>query len=408
MKVLDKIYLMSPQKFSRTKTLNYYRITLALFFFIQGIVFASWASRIPDIRDALNMNEAMLGSLLFCIPTGQLLTMVATGWAVGRFGSRAMLVLSTFIYPLILVLISTSTTITQLALWMVLFGATANLANIAVNTQAISIQNLYHRRSIVATFHGIWSMAGLTGGLIGAMFVTLNITPFVHYCIVYAFAFFVTITMRTSLLPRDIKKFTTHAEQVDVKQDRHRFSFLLDRYLLILGFIAFCSMTCEGIMFDWSGVYYEDVIQPPKYLSRLGYVAAMFTMMSGRFIGDSMITRFGVINILKCSGVITAIGLLTAAVFPYITTATVGFLLIGFGVSAVVPITFILAGRSKQLKAGAAIAVVSTIGMMGFLIGPPIIGFIAYALNLRWSLGIISLMGISITIFAAAISKKIE
>ncbi|MDR3109341.1 MAG: MFS transporter [Planctomycetaceae bacterium] len=407
-----------PKKFfSRSKTRNCYRFALALFYFSQGIVFASWASRIPDIRDALGMNEAMLGSLLFCLPAGQLLTMAITGWAVERFGSRAMVATATLFYPLALVLISLSTSVTQLALSMLSLGITANMANIAINTQAIGIQNLYHRRSIMATFHGIWSMAGLSGGLVGSLFVTLQISPFIHFCVIYVLTLLINLTMRTSLLPRDIKRFTKNNEQVADQQDgqktvavkdNHRFSFLIDRYLLILGFIAFGSMTCEGTMFDWSGVYYEDIVQPPKYLARLGYVASMFTMMSGRFIADYMITRFGVINILKCSGITITTGLLTATIFPYITTATIGFMLIGFGVSAVVPIVYSLSGRSKKLNSGTALAIVSTVGMLGFLIGPPIIGFIAYVLNLRWSLGIISLMGIFITIFATVISKEIE
>lgn len=169
--------------------------------------------------------------------------------------------------------------------------------------------------------------------------------------------------------------------------------------------MAFGAMVCEGTMFDWSSVYFEEVIKPPANLVRLGYIAAMLSMAGGRFAADGLIIRFGVVNVLKICGITIAAGLLTATLFSGLLNATIGFFLVGLGVSAVVPITYSMAGKSKTMLPGVAIATVSTIGFVGFLLGPPAIGFISHALNLRWSLGLISIFGIFIFLLAPRVKQ---
>ena len=153
-------------------------------------------------------------------------------------------------------------------------------------------------------------------------------------------------------------------------------------------------------MFDWSGIYFRDIVKAPQQLIPLGYTAFMATMATGRFVGDWLITRLGAKHVMILSGCLIALGLLTAIIFPNIYAATAGFLLTGFGVSSIVPMAYGLAGKSKTVAAGLAIAAVSTVGYLGFLFGPPVIGYIAKAANLRWSFALIALMG-SLIIFLA-------
>ena len=228
--------------------------------------------------------------------------------------------------------------------------------------------------------------------------VGYDIPPLMHFCIIYAVTFAVLVTMRGSMLPRD-------AKPVDEKKTKKVF-VRPDRYILLLGLIAFGSMACEGTMFDWSGVYFETVIRPPKELIRLGYIAFMCTMACGRFTADRLVTRFGAIRVIRASGIVIAIGLLLSVLFPHLTTATLGFLLVGFGTSSVVPLCYSLAGRSKTMLPGVALATVSTIGFFGFLLGPPVIGFIAHALNLRWSFALIALIGLTTTVAAPMLRQK--
>ena len=159
-------------------------------------------------------------------------------------------------------------------------------------------------------------------------------------------------------------------------------------------------------MFDWSGVYFKKVVHAPDSSTTLGYLAFTSTMALGRFVGDGLVTKFGIKKMLQMSGIIITAGLLIAVTFPYLLTAAIGFFLVGFGVSSVIPIVFGSAGRSTTMPASTALATVSTIGFLGFLIGPPIIGFIAQAINLRWSFTLIAILGFGTTLLAAKVKNE--
>ncbi len=389
-------------KFFSFTTLEYFRFSVSSFYFIQGLVFSSWASRIPDIKESLHMNDAQLGSVLFALPVGQLATMTLAGYMVSRFGSKKTLSFAVFFYPLALVCLGSTVSIWQLLFSLTLFGIAGNMCNISVNTQGVGVERLY-RSSIMASFHGLWSLAGFVGGLIGVWMVGIHVSPFYHFCMIAVLAWCTLLLMRGSMLPRD-SRLAGNVEKQTVK-NQPGFFVKPDRYIMMLGIIAFGSMVCEGSMFDWSGVYFEQVIHPPQELVRLGYIAFMFAMACGRFTADRFVSRFGAIHVVQVSGVMIALGLLLAVIFPYLATATIGFLLVGFGTSSIVPLCYSMAGKSETMQPGPALAAVSTIGFLGFLIGPPVIGFVAQALNLRWSLGIIAFIGLVATGIAPLLKR---
>lgn len=368
---------------------GFYRLSVSAFFFIQGLVFASWASRIPDIKTMLHLNDAALGGLLFIIPVGQMCAMALSGYLVSRFGSRKMLSIAAFLYPATLVALGSADSIWLLSVALFCFGMTGNLCNISVNTQGVGVERLYHH-SIMATFHGLWSLAGFMAGLISTWMVGFDVSPQYHFYFIFLASFVLLLVMRGFLLPRDIPQKEKEGEtrKVFVKPDR---------YIVWLGLIAFGCMACEGTMFDWSAVYFETIIAPSKELIRVGYVAFMCSMACGRFMADRLVTRFGAISIIRVSGIVIALGLLIAVVFPSLYLATLGFLLVGFGTSSVVPLCYSMAGKSKTMLPGVALATVSTIGFMGFLLGPPVIGFIAQISSLRWSFALIACIGLVTT-----------
>lgn len=373
-----------------------YRIAVSAFYFVQGLVFASWASRIPDIKSALHLNDAALGGVLFAMPVGQLSAMALSGYLVSRFGSRKILTLAAVLYPVVLIVLGSVGSVWALTAGLFCFGVASNLCNIAVNTQGVDVERLYGR-SIMATFHGLWSLAGFTGGLISVWMVAGNISPFYHFCIICGITLVLLLVMRNALVPRDVRP--------EEKKEGKMFS-KPERFVVLLGIMAFGSMVCEGTMFDWSGVYFEQVIQPPKELVRLGYVACMFTMALGRFVADKLITRWGAVRVVRICGLTITTGLLLVVLFPYIVVSPIGFLLVGFGISATVPICYSMAGRSKKMLPGVALATVSTIGFFGFLLGPPVIGFVAQALNLRWAFALIACIGLVISLLAPALKEK--
>ncbi len=371
---------------------NAHRMAVSAFFFVAGISFASWASRIPDIKASLHLSDAALGGVLFALPVGSMASLPLSGWLVAKFGSRKIVTIAACCYPLMLTLIGLSSEVWQLVGVLFCFGLLGNMCNISINTQAVGVEALYSR-SIMATFHGIWSMAGFTGAALGTFLVSKNLSPFIHFGFICAGCLVLVWIMQRYALPKD----ANHPNQpIFVKPDAS---------LMKLGFIAFSCMVCEGTMFDWSGVYFQKVVEVPKELTTLGYTAFMATMAGGRFLGDRIVTKFGKQQVLQASGVIITSGLLVAVIFPTIVTATIGFLLVGLGVSSVIPLVYSTAGKSKTMSPGVALAAVSSIGFLGFLMGPPLIGFIAQASSLRWSFTLIALLGFGTTVLATKIKS---
>jgi MFS family permease len=370
------------------------RIAVSVFFFIAGICFASWASRIPDIQRHLHLNEAGLGTVLFALPVGSMLSLPVAGILVTKFGSRNIMLFGAIGYALLLCLLGIVDATWQLVTVLFFFGISGNFMNISINTQAVNVEASYGR-SIIASFHGLWSMAGFTGAAIGSFMIAQTIQPFIHFLLI------------ASLVALLIVFVFRHSLQHDAVHADNQSGFAWpDKSLLRLGVIAFCCMACEGCMFDWSGIYFREAVHAPKQLITLGYTAFMAMMATGRFVGDRLVTKIGAKHVLQMSGCVIALGLLTSILFPNLYTATVGFLLTGFGVSSVVPLTYGLAGKSNTISTGMAIAAVSTVGYLGFLFGPPVIGYIAQAANLRWSFALVALLGSFITVLATKLKVK--
>lgn len=365
------------------------RLAVAAFYFCMGLCFASWASRIPDIKTTMHLSEAELGSLLLAIPMGQLLMMPISGRLVTKYGSRKTLSIAILIYAIELTNIGWATQPWQLALALFVFGVVGNLSNISVNTQGVLAEKIYER-PIMTSFHGAWSIAGFTGALVGLLMMNLKIIPHIHFIIVMAFVFIVVLIARKYLItgtsaPAEKKKFFSKPDGI----------------LLRLGIIAFCCMAAEGAMFDWSGVYFKEIVKAPASLIIVGYASFMIMMATGRFVGDRIIAKFGRKKTLQYSGIMVFTGLMISVLLPYFITATIGFLIVGFGVSSVVPTVYSTAARTAKIAPGMALAAVSSISFLGFLLGPPVIGYIAQLANLRYSFAVVALLGFCITIMVS-------
>lgn len=366
-----------------------YRIAVSSLFFLSGLCFSSWASRIPSIQQHLKLSNAGLGSVLFALPVGLMVSLPLAGWLVASYGSRIIVIGAALFYTCTLPLIGIAQESWQLIAVLFIFGLGGNLLNIAMNTQGVGVEAIYGR-SILASFHGIWSLAGFTGAAVGTFMISQHVLPNFHFLLISGISLLILLCSWSFTLTTDIN---TNGEQPIFAKP--------DKSLLNLGIIAFCCMICEGTMFDWSGVYFQKVVQAKAAWIGAGYTAFMSTMAAGRFVADRLVTRFGIKRILQISGIVITAGLLVAIIFPYIPTAIAGFILVGAGVSSVVPLVYSAAGKSKKVSPGVALAAVSTIGYLGFLMGPPIIGFIAEASSLRVSFVLIALLGLTTSVVAS-------
>ena len=372
------------------------RVAVAAYYFVPGVVFASWASRIPDVKQMLHLSNGQLGTVLFAIPIGQLLMMAFSGVLVSKFGSKKMLVLSEVLYALVLFCIGSSTTVFHL----IAFGMMANLMNIATNTQACLVEKMYGR-NIMSSFHGLWSLGGFSGGIIGAVFANTLLPIEVHFGTVLVMSLLI-ITIGFRYLIDDA---TAKAEEEDVP----KFSFkTIDPILFLLGLMGFAGMFCEGTVYDWSSVYFSSVVKPDEAFIRAGYVAGMGAMTLGRFLADGFVTKYGPARVLKVCGALILGGLWLAAALPYLIPATLGFLLVGFGISSSVPICYSIAGKLGTIKASIAITIVSSLSFFGFLVGPPVIGWLAEVSGLRMAISIAACLGLMIAFVATKVSKRIS
>lgn len=380
---------MISQAFSLNIPYRINRIAVGAVFFLYGLCFASWASRIPSIQQTIGLSDTQLGLVLIALPVGLMISLPLAGWLTARAGSRKIVIIATVLYGLALVSLGLAANVYQLVGGLFIFGLSGNMLNISINTQAVGVEALY-KRSIMASFHGVWSLAGFIGAAIGTFMMGRGIFPYQHFIVILVVAVSILLISNRNLI------------REDAKQDGNQPIFAKpDKSLINLGIIAFCSMICEGAMFDWSGVYFKKVVVADEAWLGAGYTAFMSTMAFGRFFADWATVRFGIKRILQYSGLLTASGLLIAVLFPHLVTAIIGFLLVGFGVSSVVPLVYSAAGRSKVLSPGVALAAVSTIGFLGFLCGPPVIGLVAGATSLRISFAIIAVMGLCVSVVSS-------
>jgi MFS family permease len=361
------------------------RIMVTIFFFVSGFGFNTWASRIPTIQQRLHLNEAELGAVLFALPVGLMATLPLTSVLLSRFDSRRIMMIGAVCYNLMLCAIGFVTQAWQLVIALVCFGSSRNLFNISVNAQSIGVQALYDR-SIIARFHAVWSLAGFAGAAVGSLMVSFYIPPAWHFGVVSV--------LLTTLC---VYAFPGSLRQQPAPRERRPWFALPDKSLVKYGLISFASMACEGTMIDWSGIYFHKAVHAHQWVATLGFVAYMVAITLGRFTGDQLANRFGIRRMLSYSGVFIAGGLLLATLLPYVPTAALGFILTGFGVSCVIPMVFSMAGRSVGMSSGSAIASVSTVGYLGFLIVPPLVGSVAQAAGLRGAFGMMIGFGLLIT-----------
>ena len=379
-------------KDAKVSYLNRIRWAVSLFYFGLGLCFATWASRIPDIKTALHLSEGDLGTILFAVPLGQLAMMPFSGKLVTRFGSHRILPYSILMYAFSLTTLGLAQNAWQLGLGLFFFGIFANITNISVNTQGVYTEGLF-KKTIMSSFHGMWSLAGFTGALVGLGMLSLELNTYTHFLIVAAIAV---------LLMAFNFKFLIKAKET-IQTEKKKGFRKPDSSLIMLGVIGFCCMASEGVMFDWSGVYFKDIVKAPGPLVILGYTSFMIMMASGRFFGDGLTQKFGRKTVMQISGCMISIGLFTAVFFPYIIPSTIAFMFVGLGVSTIIPTLYSIAGKHPTIPTGEALTAVSSVSFLGFLMGPPIIGYIAEAFGLRFSFAFIGIFGFLIALMVSRI-----
>lgn len=352
------------------------RIALTFVFFADGVMLGSWASRIPAVKDRLDLTSSQLGLALFAVSLGALVSMPLAGWLDERVGSGRIAVTSLLVGASALWLASVAGGLAGLAAALALFGAGFGAVNVSANAQGLALERAYGR-SILSSFHAAFSAGGLIGAALGGLAAAGGVDPRTHFAAVFVALAVVAIAAASRLLPRTAGGGSA---LVLVRPPRA---------LLLLGVAAFFTLLAEGAAADWSAVYLDGSLGATAGVAALGYTAFSLAMVASRLTGDRLNESLGPAALARDGGLLAAGGLAAALVLGTTPAALVGFGAMGAGLGVVVPVIFRTAGSTPAIPPGIGIAAVSTIGFLGFLAGPPAIGIAAEAFGLRAALGLV-------------------
>jgi MFS family permease len=361
------------------------RRAVALIFFLHGFLFANWAARLPELELRYGLSHRELGQVLFCSAIGAWCAMPLAGWLSQRLGSGRLTTLGALLFcgliPGMALLGSTG----QVMLLFLLLGAATGLLDVAMNAQAIQVEQL-KGKPIMSSFHAAFSLGGMLGAGAGALGARLGMDFGTNLLVLSGLGVLATVGAGLNLLPVE------PTEASPANQAKPPVFRWPSRALLGLGLVAFCCMLGEGAMADWSTIYLVQETGASTSLAPLGYAAFSLAMTGGRVFGDALVARFGAHRVVVLGGVLACSGLLGSLLLPQTAVGIGGLLLVGLGLSAIVPVVFSAAGQQSGLAPAAAIGTVSTIGYGGLLLGPPLVGWLADGIGLRGALGLVALL----------------
>ena len=353
---------------------------VGLVFATESLVFGSWVAHIPHVKDVLHLTDAQLGMTLFAMPAGLLTMNPLTARIVGRLGQANACFWAAIALCISLLIPINAPNVPVLVVGLYLVGLCSALLNVAMNTLATDVEKA-NNVVIMSSCHGMWSVGGIVSSTIAGVAIANHVPPVLHMAAIAVLVLLVTFLVRPVLV--SIPVVPPSASASFVRPNRDLFLMILVGLAIAMG---------EGLAFDWSAVYLRDWLKTSSQVAALGFGAFSLTMTMGRFMGDAIIPRIGAKRWLLLGGVIGAAGLVLAVVVPNPTVALLGFALLGAGTSLGAPILYSAALRIPGIAPAAGLATFATFSFVGFLAGPPLIGFISGGFGLPWGVLFVAFM----------------
>lgn len=346
----------------------------------------AWIPHIPDVKNALHLSNGSLGSALLASGFGATAVMPVTGAIIHRFGSRRVSLWGAGIACLLAPLLVCERSVVGLVLNLAAIGLAYGCLDVAMNAHSVAVQRL-HPRPILSAIHGWFSVGGFVGGGGTALAAKLGLSPPMHMVLNSAVLGGCVWAAGLYLLPNDVDR-DTEGPRFVVPQG----------ILLVIGVMCLFAFVAEGGTLDWAAVYLRNARHATIAVGAVATSLTSFAMAGGRFLGDSIVHRYGERLVLVWSGLATGLGFVIAANLSDPPAAIAGFLLAGFGAANVIPILFNVAGRRTGVSPGTGLAAVTTCGYGGFLLGPPAIGYLADWKSLPFAVGALGLLGAGIVL----------
>ncbi|MFM7948879.1 MAG: MFS transporter [Actinomycetales bacterium] len=376
------------------------RLGVVLIFIVNGFTVGSFVARIPDIKRLLAISDGALGLSLLFVSIGVFLALRPAGRNSARFGSSPVIFWSTWAVALSLPLLGWLPTLQFAWAALFLFGFTLATQDVAMNAHAVVIEQQAKRR-LMSTFHAMFSVGTLLGGIFGGALSQLAITPLIQGFILVPIYSLIALIVKKLLLPAT-------ADQHPITKSSGERSPII---FWVFGLFGLFAALSEGAAGDWGGVLARDTFGATPFISTLPYIVYTLAMVIGRLSGDFLAHRFGASQIIAVGGILSSFSLALGLIVGGIPALMISWFLLGIGLSVVIPLMFSAAGTlaSTQYQGVVsppqAIARVSGVSYFGFVIGPPMIGFLAELVQLRWALFFIVALCFSL-IFASRYAKS--
>jgi MFS family permease len=384
------------------------RIAVAALFLTNGALFANLLPRYPQIKEALGLDNAVYGLAIAAFPTGALVAGLGAGVLIRRFGSATVAVAGTILTSLGILAAALSPSVGWFAAALFLGGATDACTDVAQNAHGLRVQRRYGR-SIINSFHAVWSIGAVLGGTMAAGAIALDVPLEIHLGVSGALFSAVSLCALRFCLPG------RHGEPVsDVAAgaENPRRSFRpsvgprLAFVLLALVLIAIAGTLVEDAGSSWATLYLSHSLGAPAALAATGYIALVGAQFVGRLLGDRLVDRFGQRDVARAGGAIAAAGMGLALAFPTVPGTIAGFAAAGFGVATLVPAAMHEADELPGLRPGTGLTVVSWLMRLGFVVSPPLVGWVADASELRFGLLVVPLAGILVLVLARVLHGR--
>ena len=350
------------------------QISTRITFLICGISFSTLAPLVPGIKDRLALNDSALGLLLLCVGFGSIVVMPFVGGLTARLGCRTVIVASALAMCASLPLIPVATNQIALAFAFALLGAGGGALDVAMNIQAVVVEKA-SEKPMMSGFHGMFSVGGIFGAGGLTALLSLKLSPVVGQSIIAIACVLMLAAATPNLLPK----------QVRIDAEPKVLAFPKGKPLL-LGTLCFIVFMAEGSVTDWSGVLLSDFRHVDLAYAGLGYVAFAAMMTLNRLTGDFVVAKLGRHKVMLVGSLLGAAGFVLAATVPFAALSVLGFAIVGIGLANVVPILFTATGSQDDMPPNLALSSVTTMGYLGLLVGPPMLGFIAHKTALIVSL----------------------
>jgi MFS family permease len=357
------------------------RLATLIAFLINGFSVGNFVSRIPDFKYELGISNGVLGASLFCASIGVLAALRPASRAAAKYGSGPVTKYAAFTLSLAVPLVGLLFNLPWFIFSLFIYGVLSSIHDLSMNAHAAALEDKAGKR-VMSTFHAMWSIGGLTGGAIGGLLASANVSMKIHASIIGLFILLTAFITRNWFLPASAD------QHIFEKHEKRK----TPRRFLILGLLGLCGALGEGAASDWGGVLARETFEASTFMSALPYVFFSATMVIGRLSGDYLAHRFGVVKLLTWSGFIAGVGLTAGLFAGNIYGVIIGWLLLGIGLSAVIPMMISATGTlanekySGQVSAAEGVALVTGVAYFGFVIGPPLIGFISEIITLRWAM----------------------